>query len=304
MKTPDLPFRLEGTYLKTKRAIEINVERMIREDGLETVLFGTFTVGDWDEDLGFLQTWDHAEGSRRFNSLATNLLSTVFKRWVVVTERHKSGAIHFHLIGSLASGANVRGGFDHEAVKRKDYRSVKPKLRAIWRLMRQRLPAYGFGRCELKPIRKTGEAVACYVAKYVEKNLFNRLPDDRRKKLVRYGGFNRSHCRAADIAWRSDAAAKWRRNAAEIACIGGITHADVAHYVGPKWAWYFSAIMAGDRFGWDCYLASAMMRNIERVSRERNAGVKLCANKADVEAWALLAHEGGDYFDPVWMSRA
>ncbi len=263
-----LPFKLAGTYAKTAKAIGINIERIIREDGLPSVVFVTLTIGDTKEDGTFEQCFSHKEGSKRFNSLATNFLGDVFRRWVVVTERHKNGAIHFHMVASLKSGADVRTGFNHAAVRGGEYSSAGEPLRALWALMREKLPEYGFGRAQSTPIEKTGEAIAAYVSKYVEKNLFNRLPEDHRKKLVRYGGFNGTHCRACDIGWANPKAAKWRDNAAEIAGIAEIKHSEAAQILGCKWAWKLTKVMGAERVEWSHWLAHFMQREIANRSAE------------------------------------
>lgn len=259
---PDLPFRLTGSQQKTAYALERNVARMIEEAGIERVGFLTLTVGD-DEPGGFRQVWDAVEASRRINSLG-KLLRELFPRMVVVTERHKSGAIHFHLIvetmGDIRTGfdfeaflrarkARKDGGCDAEAEKRY-VDSAPPALRALWGMLRERLPGFGFGRAELTPIYKTGEAISRYVSKYVEKNLFNRLVEDRRKKLVRYWGWNKSQMKPNEFSWATPRAAAWRRNAEKLSGLVGVRHrGEVADAFGPRWAYRLSRVMnavAGD----------------------------------------------------------
>lgn len=156
-----------------------------------------------DGESHFVQVWDAAEASRRINNLRKYLL-TIFERAVIVTERHKNKAIHFHIVGTLNGKPDIRTGFDFAAFKAaRDARDAgkvnrtaemryklasSPALSALWASLRGKLPGYHFGRAELTPIERTGEAVACYVAKYVEKNVCQRIPEDKRKKLVRYWG--------------------------------------------------------------------------------------------------------------------
>jgi len=243
----DMPFFLTGSQRKTAHALELNVARLIREAGIETVGFLTLTVGDDSAD-GFRQVWDAAEASRRIDSLARRVLRGLFSRWVVVTERHKSGAIHFHLIGALASRRDILTGYDHAACEAGDYSSVSSYLRDLWSMLRRVLPDYGFGRAELTPIKSNGEAVSRYVSKYVEKNLFNRIADDKGKKLVRYGGWRGSHCRSNDICWTSERAVEWRKNAETLAgCIGNAMgvqgRKEVGNWFGPRWAFRLSRVM-------------------------------------------------------------
>ena len=51
--------------------------------------------------------------------------------------------------------------------------------------MRETCCKYRFGRAELLPIKKTGEAVAWYVAGYLSKS-FGLVPSGRKNRLVRY----------------------------------------------------------------------------------------------------------------------
>ena len=201
---------LTGSQAKTAFALRDNCARMISDAGLNCAAFLTLTVGDdvksvdllGDVRRRFVQVWDAKEASRRINNLNRRLLSDLFERAVVVSERHKSGAIHFHVLGILRGRPDIRTGFDFEglarcqlAVKQKRRRSFSaaevgagPDLARLWKLLRDRLPGYGFGRAELTPIRKSGPAVADYVAKYIEKNISSRRPEDKGKKLVRYFG--------------------------------------------------------------------------------------------------------------------
>lgn len=228
----DLPFRLTGSQAKTKRAIEINVERMAREAGIDRIGFLTLTVGDW-ADGEFVQVFDSAEANRRINALARRFLPSIFPRWVIVTERHKSGAIHFHL--AVEVRVDIREGYDWDAVRGGDYSSALPALRALWAVLRSELPAFGFGRAQLEPA-KGSDSLARYVAKYVEKNLFNRLAEDHGKKLVRYGGWNKTHCRSNDISWATPRAAAWRAKAAKLAGFIGADRSTIAEAIGPRWS--------------------------------------------------------------------
>lgn len=268
---PDLRFHLTGSQRKTAYALEKNVARMIAEHGLDRVGFLTLTVGDTVEGRPFGQVWDALEASRRINSLLTGLLRDVCGRMVIVTERHQSGAIHFHLLIEVAS--DIRTGFDFSAVAGGDYRSASTYLRGMWDMLRARLPGYGFGRAELMPIRSCGEAVARYVSKYVEKNLYARGREDRGKRLVRYSGWHGEQMTANQFCWATPAAVEWRRNAAAMAAMVGVTcRAEVAEPFGPRWAWRLSRAMAtslqyvdGDLPRWEARLRIAEVIHTEMI---------------------------------------
>lgn len=241
--TPDLPFRLTGSQAKTAFALRQNAERMIAEAGLTAIGFLTLTVGNEGTE-GFRQVWDAAEASRRINNLNRHFLPSICSRAIIVTERHKSGAIHFHLLIALRGSPDIRTGYDFDAARRGDYSYACPALKALWKRLREELPGYGFGRAELEPVRKTGEAVACYVSKYVEKNLFNRLADDRRKKLVRYLGWNKEQLKPNEFSWATPRACAWRTNARNLASLAGVRdRGEVAACFGPRWAFRLSRVM-------------------------------------------------------------
>jgi hypothetical protein len=207
----------------------MNAQRMVEAAGVERCGFLTLTVGDYQcsthgkqnptakdrcpqcrKKMPFVQVYDAAEASKRINSVFTHLLGTVFSQCILVSERHKSGAIHFHAVGVLTGLPDIRTGYSFREVRHNDYSSVSPELKAIWKTLREKLPRFGFGRAELTPIRKTGGAVASYVSKYIEKNIRHRHAQDKGKKLVRYHGFNRQHLKPNEFEWNSDHAVQWR----------------------------------------------------------------------------------------------
>jgi len=219
------------------------------------------------------------------------------ERAIIVTERHKNRAIHFHVVGVLRGRPDIRSGFDFDAFRaarnaraagrvnrtaESRYKlAAAPELSALWAQLRETLPKYHFGRAELTPIEKTGEAVAAYVSKYVEKNVCQRLPSDKRKKLVRYLGdwstvgevvrpaafadrisaieaaaADRRQItvwgqipagvwklRANDFGWASRRAWAWWSKCGEVAGLMGWQCAEkTASAIGPRWAWKVSTL--------------------------------------------------------------
>ncbi len=108
---------------------------------------------------------------------------------------------------------------------------------------------YNYTRMELhdpaqvEPAKGAG-SLACYVAKYVEKNLFARGSEDIGKKLVRYGGWKGTHTRSNDIAWANHRAAAWRLRA-QVICstVGVLRYPDAALAFGPRWGWALTGVM-------------------------------------------------------------
>lgn len=263
---------LKGSQAKTAFAIRMNAEKMCQEGGLNSIGFLTLTVGDTNALGGFEQVKDAVEASRRINNLNRRVLPALFEKAIIVTERHKSGAIHFHVLGILRGRPDIRTGLNFDAIRGRDYSSASPRLRGIWAWLRETLPNYGFGRAELLPVRKTGEAIASYVSKYIEKTVANRLPQDARKKLVRYLGWKKDQLKANEFEWNGETAQAWRGKAREIlslvgcdltdkdftpplrvvqACVRSagsirpkwLDGSDAKEFAGPRWAWHVDRLM-------------------------------------------------------------
>lgn len=160
---------------KSAAALEMNVHGLIEAYGINNCAFVTLTFAD--------EVTDPREASRRFNSLNTNFLRHQINGYVGVFELHKSGRIHFHFVVNL--GFDCRTGFDFEAVANGNYSSACPRLRSLWKLWRERLPDYGFGRFQVVPIKGGAAGIANYVAKYVGKSLTARKPEHKGFRLVR-----------------------------------------------------------------------------------------------------------------------
>lgn len=243
---PELPFKLTGSQAKTQYALELNAADMIREAGVDSCVFVTITCGQKVDGL-FVCEPSHDVASKRINNASRRLFPDLFERWIVVTERHKNGGVHFHLLAVVKGRPDVRTGFIFRGVKERTWTNASEPLRAVWRVLNARLPELGFGRPQTTPIEKTGEAVACYVSKYVLKNLFARGEEDKGKKLVRYGGFDR-HVRPNDFSWQTPRATAWRKKAEELAGLAGVDQGEsgrgeVAEAFGPRWAFKLTRIM-------------------------------------------------------------
>lgn len=263
---------LKGSQAKTAFAIRMNAEKMCWDGGLNSIGFLTLTVGQYNALGGFEQVREANEASRRINNLNRRVLPVLFEKAIVVTERHKSGAIHFHILGILRGRPDIRTGLNFEEIAKRNYRSASPKLKKLWAYLREKLPDYGFGRAELLPVKKTGEAIASYVSKYIEKTVANRLPQDAHKKLVRYLGWEKDQLKANEFEWDGEKAKAWRGKAREIlglvgcqlvdnvvnpalrvieACVRSagavrpkmLNGSDAKDFAGPRWAYYVDKLM-------------------------------------------------------------
>lgn len=304
MQTPSECTPLPGPKKKQAEALFQCIKWLAESFGDERVGFLTLTCGDYDAAGRFVKIEDRAEASRRFNSLLTGILRDRYRCGVTVMERHKDGGIHFHLV--CVTSGNIRRGFNWESydrlqgeVKRRERKGwtaqqvgASASLREEWEFWRDRAAAYGFGRCQMLPMRKNGEAMGRYVGKYIGKAWDNRRPEDQGARLVRYFGkwatvewearvmktkaqsgdtdrprftppFTANHARMTPKArlWRECA----RQVAARVAFDGiTITPDTVKNFAGPRWAWHWTKKFNATEFIWT----------------RRHAGIEI-----DFEAW-------------------
>lgn len=323
--------------LETSDGKKLKAWRATRPENLNCTGFLTLTVGDYEcEEHGrqlpdrehdkrplcpccgrwmrFVQVFDNAEASRRFNNLNRRLLPLVFEKVVIVPERHGNGAIHFHGVGLVTGRPDIRSTFNFEAfmaaraaraegtideVAETEYKTAAcEELRRLWALLREHLPAYGFGRAELTPIRKTGEAVSSYIAKYVEKNLFSRRADDKGAKLVRYIGWDKTQLKPNDFSWATPGACKWRRSVRALAGLVGVSEREeMKETFGDKWAFEFSRIIAavdqpGEVASWPFKLRRVARDEIVRLNE------RWCRDyETNAENWAAHKNDFAEMLD-------
>ncbi len=227
---------------KSEFIIKSNVHSMIERYGLNLVGFLTLTFAD--------DVQCHKEACKRFNSLATNVLNVRYVQWIRVSERQKSGRWHFHLV--VVCKQDIRRGVDFAAIAKRDYKSASPALRSEWAFWRSNAKKYGFGRSELLPVKKTGEALASYIAKYVSKGFAYRRRDDKGARLVSYSKGSRV-C-GSRFSFVGGKVKEWRLRCRLFlghlyfryynqAILEGIpppepfTYADMPSLFGKRWAW-------------------------------------------------------------------
>jgi hypothetical protein len=183
---------------KALYALQTNIDALCKKYGLNKIGFLTLTFAD---DLQC-----HKEATKRFNSLATNILKNKYSAWIRISERQKSGRWHFHLI--VVCKNDIRRGLRFDELKNRNYKSANKALRGEWSFWRNVAKKYNFGRTELLPIRKSGEAVAAYMAKYLTKG--ERTADDKGARLVSYSSKVLRVC-TQRFSWCGGGAKKWRQ---------------------------------------------------------------------------------------------
>jgi hypothetical protein len=218
-------------YRKTSVALSHNVQEFASKYGLSKLGFLTLTFKDHITDV--------PTASKRFNSLATNVLNSHYKAWLKVMERQKSGRIHYHLI--VAMDFDVRENFDFAAVSNNDYSTANQNLRSEWSFWRSTAKKYGFGRTELLPIKSSQEAIGRYVGKYIGKHMMRRKDEDKGARLVSYS--KGSSVMNTKFSWVTEGAAIWRTKVKSFAYFISErtgcepTFEGLREELGPKWAY-------------------------------------------------------------------
>lgn len=209
-----------------------NVAEFFKVFGLENVGFITLTFPD--------NVVSSRESSRRFNSFKTHYLNLHYPNWILVRERQKRGAWHYHML--VDYGSDIRTGFDFDALDNKKYKKISSQLRKSWTRLNLRAKRYGFGRCEGPiPIRTTVEQMAKYVAKYLAKGLGERAPEDKGVRLVSYSQKFRRRC-ASPTSWAWSGRSKaWRSSLDRWASVCGfVNFRQFKEVYGEKWAYRLS----------------------------------------------------------------
>ena len=182
---------------KSVFALQTNIDAMCNKYGTNKIGFLTLTFAD--------DVQCHREATRRFNSLATNILKRKYKAWIRISERQKSGRWHFHLV--VACHHDIRRGLRFDELKNRDYSSANSFLRGEWRYWRSIAKKYNFGRTELLPVRTDSKRLAAYLAKYLSKS--ERKDEDKGARLVSYSSKVLRVC-TQRFSWSGGGAKKWR----------------------------------------------------------------------------------------------
>lgn len=218
-------------------ALQINVQALIDTHGIDRIGFLTLTFAD--------HVLEAREASRRFNSLATNVLNARYPRgWIRVMERQKSGRIHYHLL--VVTDDDIRSGFDFDAAAKRDYTSAARHLRREWAFWQKSAKNHGFGRTELLPIRSNSQVMGAYIGKYIAKGLESRQDADKGVRLV---GISKGARTATTRFTPTDyGSTQWRRKChafylwlREVAPEGHQRHVlspnDISRVLGKRWAY-------------------------------------------------------------------
>ena len=195
----DTKAKLTGYQKKRAESIQQNVGAFIQAVGVENVGMLTLTVDPKRYPNGLTMQ----DALKMFHSLATGLLADSFGEWMRVGEFQKNGMPHFHL--AIETMDDIRTGFDFDYLgkvqewQKGGCKGPKPKgdlnrsdaLRTLHKRINASAPKYGFGRCELTPVR-CAEKFPWYVGGYMSKSLANRPKSAKGTRFVGYSsGFKR-----------------------------------------------------------------------------------------------------------------
>jgi len=254
-------------HRKQAFSLKENCSRFISMFGLSHVGFLTLTFPD--------NVVDNKEAYRRFCSFRKHFLTKVFSEYMLVKERQKRGAWHYHLL--VAVSQDIRTGFDFDQVfpgkgKRPSYKSAAPYLRNLWSELREALPKYGFGRSELAPIRTNDEAMAKYVGKYIEQNVVGKNVSgyEEQDKGVRLISYSRTWPRTSTkFSWNSPGSKEWRRKLERftIEFLGLKNTDDLKEEYGPRWAYLWTDYIIDI----DVILEDSLNTELKRSFMEKNS---------------------------------
>jgi hypothetical protein len=256
------PAPLSPYRKKSRDRLIMAVEGMVKKHGVTHVGLLTLSFGVPGSGRGSEETRELRERAKdldfvqgRWHSFASNVIARRYEDWICVLEPHKDGVWHLHVV--VSTKADIRTGTDIETLtnyklpywQRRGKHLRNEALAGEWRALRETCCKYRFGRAELLPIKKTGEALARYVAGYLSKS-FGLVPAGRKHRLVRY-----SRTLGQKITMRfspytlGNLIYRTRLNLAA-SMLHFEEYGDFADYFGPRWHYYLGEIIASIPVPW------------------------------------------------------
>ena len=165
---------------------EENIRLYIWKHGEQNIGSLTVTTADCLEAADFQSKW-HSY---------LNALKKIFPTGMWTRERQpRSGNWHAH--AAVNVGWDIKTDFPRDQVRLGFYANVDPRLRELWRYLRERARSHGFGRVELLPLNYSGAACASYFTKYLAKSLGSEKcsGEERCRLFGVWGGVRFAHSR-------------------------------------------------------------------------------------------------------------
>ncbi|MGB8369482.1 MAG: hypothetical protein WCF71_09360, partial [Verrucomicrobiia bacterium] len=241
---------------KSRHRLEMAIEWMVKKHGIERVGLLTLSFGVPGSGRGSLETFLLREQAKdlefvqaRWHSFCSNVVMKRYQDWICILEPHKDGVWHLHVV--VATKEDIRTGTDVETLSnyrlpywmRRGKHLRNEALAAEWKALRETVCKYRFGRVELLPIKKTKEAFARYLGKYLTKT-FNLIPPGRGHRLIRYSrGVGRHFPMRFSIYSLGNLLYRTRLKMAA-AMLDFRDYSLFADCFGPRWNYYLRDIIA------------------------------------------------------------
>jgi hypothetical protein len=241
---------------KSRHRLITAIEWMVKKHGIERVGVLTLTFGVPGSGCGSQATRELRELAKdldfvqkRWHSLNSNIIRHRYKDWIMILEPHKDGVWHIHVV--VATQEDIRTGTDIETLTnyslpywmRRGKHLRNEALTKEWRELRQIACKYRFGRIELLPVKKTGEALARYLAAYLSKS-FKLVPAGKKSRLVR---LSRSVSKAVNMKFSPVTLGNLIYRT-RLKITADILHMNdyggFADFLGPRWHYYLGDLIA------------------------------------------------------------
>jgi len=250
------PAPLSPYRKKSRHRLEMAIEWMVNKHGINNVGLLTLSFGVPGSGRGSLATKILRELAKdldfvqnRWASFRSNIIANRYEDWICILEPHKDGVWHIHVV--VATKADIRTGTDVETLSnyklpywmRRGKHLRNEALAAEWKALRETACKYRFGRVELLPIKKTKEAFARYLGKYLTK-AFNLIAPGRKNRLVRYSrGIGKHFSMRFSIHGLGNLLYRTRLKIAA-AMLNFQDYSFFADFFGPRWNYYLRDIIA------------------------------------------------------------
>jgi hypothetical protein len=166
-----------------------------------------------------------------------------------VFELHRDGVWHIHVV--VTTKEDIRTGTNIETLSnyklpywmRRGKHLRNEALAAEWSDLRRICCKYRFGRVELLPVKKTGEAVGLYLGDYLVKT-YNSIAGGKRCRLIRFSQrINEAITTPFSIVGLGQLIHRTRlKIAADILRL--TDYGDFAEYFGPQWNYFLKNTFA------------------------------------------------------------
>jgi hypothetical protein len=170
-----------------------NIRLFIWKSGERNIAVLTVTAADCLELREFQEKWHSF-----LNALKKELPCGMWTR----ERQPRSGNWHAH--ATVNVGWDIKSSFPSEQVAKGFYANVDPRLRELWKYLREKAASRGLGRVELLPLKYSGSACSRYLTKYLTKALPSESSngDEKCRLFGVWGGIRFVHSRFTFLSSR------------------------------------------------------------------------------------------------------